>query len=82
LAGYSTVGAKVAVAIRTGLDLEISAANLFDRNYELSPGFPETGRVGLVQRLVSLLSAPKKSAHSDTIRADFDKKGVGWHSSR
>jgi vitamin B12 transporter len=49
LAGYSTVCAKAAVAIRTGLDVEISAANLFDKNYELYPGFPEAGRVGMVQ---------------------------------
>ena len=49
LAGYSTVGAKAAVAIRTALDVEISGANLFDRNDELYPGFPEAGRVGLVQ---------------------------------
>ena len=39
LAGYSTVCAKAAGAIRTGLDVEISAANLFDKNYELYPGF-------------------------------------------
>ncbi|MGH9257245.1 MAG: hypothetical protein ACRD3C_22025 [Vicinamibacterales bacterium] len=27
----------------------LSATNLFDRHYELSSGFPEAGRVGLVQ---------------------------------
>ena len=49
LAGYSTASAKAAVTIHTGLDLEVSATNLLDRNYELSSGFPEPGRVGLVQ---------------------------------
>jgi outer membrane cobalamin receptor len=49
LAGYSTVSAKAVVTIQTGLDLEVSATNLLDRNCELSSGFPEPGRVGLVQ---------------------------------
>ena len=49
LAGYSTVSAKAAVTIYTGLDLEMSATNLLDQNYELSSGFPEWGRVGFVQ---------------------------------
>jgi outer membrane cobalamin receptor len=49
LAGYSTVTAKAIVTIQTGLDLEVSSTNLLDRNDELSSGFPEPGRVGLVQ---------------------------------
>jgi iron complex outermembrane receptor protein len=49
LPGYSTVSAKAAFAVRNGLDLEVSSTNLFDRNYELYSGFPEPGRVGLVQ---------------------------------
>ena len=35
LAGYATVGAKAALAIRGGLDVEVSALNLLDRNYQL-----------------------------------------------
>jgi iron complex outermembrane receptor protein len=49
LPGYSTVSAKAAFAVRNGLDLEVSSTNLFDRNYELYSGFPEPGRLGLVQ---------------------------------
>lgn len=49
LAGYSTVTAKAAFAVYRNIDLEVSTTNLFDRNYELSSGFPEPGRVGLVQ---------------------------------
>ncbi len=49
LAGYSTVTAKAAFAVYRNIDLEVSSTNLFDRNYELSSGYPEPGRVGLVQ---------------------------------
>lgn len=49
LPGYTTVAAKAALAIHRRLDLEISATNLFDRNYELASGYPEPGRIGLVQ---------------------------------
>jgi outer membrane receptor for monomeric catechols len=42
-AGYSTVSAKAAVNIHTGLDLEVSSTNLLDRNYELSSRLPGAG---------------------------------------
>jgi iron complex outermembrane receptor protein len=49
LAGYSTVGAKAVFAVHRTLDVEVSGTNVFDRQYELSSGFPEAGRVALVQ---------------------------------
>lgn len=49
LGGLTNVAAKAALTVGGGLDLELSGANLFDRNYELYPGFPEAGRTGIVQ---------------------------------
>jgi iron complex outermembrane receptor protein len=49
LPSYATVGAKAGVSLYQGLDLEVSGLNLLDHNYELYPGFPEPGRIGLVQ---------------------------------
>jgi iron complex outermembrane receptor protein len=49
LPGYATLAAKAGFTVGEGLDLEVSGANLFDRNYSLYPGFPESGRTGLVQ---------------------------------
>jgi hypothetical protein len=28
-----------------GFDVELTGSNLFDRNYQLYPGFPEAGRI-------------------------------------
>ena len=49
LPSYATVGAKAAVSLYKGLDVEVSGLNLFDRNYALYPGYPEPGRIGLMQ---------------------------------
>ena len=37
--------AKASYSIIKGLDAELSGSNLFDRNYQLYPGFPEAGRI-------------------------------------
>jgi hypothetical protein len=31
--------------LRSGLDLEVAAANVFDQNYQLHAGYPEPGRI-------------------------------------
>jgi outer membrane receptor protein involved in Fe transport len=49
LPSYATVGAKAGVSLYPGLDLEVSGLNLLDHNYQLYPGYPEAGRIGLVQ---------------------------------
>jgi TonB-dependent Receptor Plug Domain len=33
------------IPVSRGLDAELSGSNLFDRNYQLYPGFPEAGRI-------------------------------------
>ena len=45
LDSYTTVSAKAAYSVIPGLDAELTSANVFDRNYQLYPGFPEVGRV-------------------------------------
>jgi outer membrane receptor protein involved in Fe transport len=45
LKGYTSVNAKVSYAVVRGFDLELTGSNLFDRNYQLYPGFPEAGRI-------------------------------------
>jgi iron complex outermembrane receptor protein len=49
LSSYATMGAKAVLSLYTGLDVEVSGLNLFDHDYAIYPGFPEPGRVGLVQ---------------------------------
>jgi iron complex outermembrane receptor protein len=45
LDSYTTVNAKAAYSVLSGLDAELTSSNVFDRNYQLYPGFPEYGRV-------------------------------------
>ena len=45
LSRYKTINAKVSYAIVPGLDGELTGSNVFDRNYQLYPGFPEAGRI-------------------------------------
>jgi iron complex outermembrane receptor protein len=45
LNGYTTISAKASLTVAPGLDLELTASNLYDRNYQLCPGFPDAGRV-------------------------------------
>ena len=48
LSGFSSVSAKASYAVRSGLDLEVAAANVFDQNYQLYAGHPEPGRIASV----------------------------------
>ena len=45
LDSYTTVNAKASYSVLSGLDAELASSNVFDRNYQLYPGFPEYGRV-------------------------------------
>jgi outer membrane cobalamin receptor len=45
LPGFSSVSTKASFAVRSGLDLEVAAANVFDQNYQLYAGYPEPGRI-------------------------------------
>jgi outer membrane receptor protein involved in Fe transport len=45
LSGFSSVSAKVSFAVRSGVDLEVAAANVLDQNYQPYAGYPEPGRI-------------------------------------
>ncbi|WP_439328340.1 hypothetical protein [Lonepinella sp. BR2357] len=45
LSGFGTTDAKISYTFKQGLSLDVGVSNIFDKNYYLTDGYAEEGRV-------------------------------------